>query len=141
MAVSPFTFYRGAAQLMAADLGTQPHTGFGAQLCGDAHLSNFGMYASPERRLVFDINDFDETLPGPWEWDLKRLATSFVLAARDNGSGRSAEEAVRTAGGAYVAALNEMAGLGWLERRYRMVRADRPVCRRRRVDGRGRRAS
>ncbi|MCX6373941.1 MAG: DUF2252 domain-containing protein [Actinobacteria bacterium] len=130
MAVSPFTFYRGAAQLMAADLGTRPNTGIHAQLCGDAHLSNFGMYASRERAPVFDINDFDETGQGPWEWDLKRLTTSFVLASRDNGLGAHAEGAVRATVGAYVAALNEMAGLGWLERRYRMVRADRPV-----VDG------
>ena len=130
MAVSPFTFYRGAAQLMANDLGTQPHTGIYAQLCGDAHLSNFGMYASRERTPVFDINDFDETSQGPWDWDLKRLTTSFVLAARDNGIGAHAEAAVRAAVGAYVDALNEMAGLGWLERRYRMIRADRPV-----VDG------
>jgi uncharacterized protein (DUF2252 family) len=127
MAVSPFTFYRGAAQLMANDLGTRPHTGIYAQLCGDAHLSNFGMYASPERTPVFDINDFDETSQGPWEWDLKRLTTSFVLAARDNGAAKRSEEAVRTAVSAYVAALNEMAGLGWLERRYRMIRADAPV--------------
>jgi uncharacterized protein (DUF2252 family) len=130
MAVSPFTFYRGAAQLMANDLGTQPHTGIYAQLCGDAHLSNFGMYASRERTPVFDINDFDETSQGPWDWDLKRLTTSFVLAARDNGIGAHAEAAARAAVGAYVDALNEMAGLGWLERRYRMIRADRPV-----VDG------
>jgi uncharacterized protein (DUF2252 family) len=130
MAVSPFTFYRGAAQLMATDLGTRPHTGIYAQLCGDAHLSNFGMYASRERTPVFDINDFDETGQGPWEWDLKRLAASFVLAARENGIGAHAEEAVRATVQGYVAGLNEMAGLGWLERRYRMIRADRPV-----VDG------
>ncbi len=128
MAVSPFTFYRGAAQLMANDLGTQPHTGIYAQLCGDAHLSNFGMYASPERTPVFDINDFDETSQGPWDWDLKRLTTSFVLAARDNGQMRRSEEAVRTTASAYIAALNEMAGLGWLERRYRMIRADAPAA-------------
>ena len=76
MAVSPFTFYRGAAQLMASDLGRQPHTGIYAQMCGDAHLSNFGIYASRERTLVFDINDFDETSQGPWGWDLKRLTTA-----------------------------------------------------------------
>jgi uncharacterized protein (DUF2252 family) len=85
MLVSPFTFYRGAALVMAADLDTTPTSGLQTQLCGDAHLSNFGAYASPERRLVFDINDFDETLPGPFEWDVKRLAASFVVAGRDNG--------------------------------------------------------
>ena len=127
MAVSPFTFYRGAAQLMANDLGTQPHTGIYAQLCGDAHLSNFGTYASRERTPVFDINDFDETGQGPWEWDLKRLAASFVLAARDNGIATHAEDCVRRAVGGYVAGLNDMAALGWLDRRYRMIRADRPV--------------
>ena len=80
MAVSPFTFYRGAALPMAADLAPAPHSGIIVQLCGDAHLSNFGLFASPERDLVFDINDFDETLPGPFEWDLKRLAASLVVA-------------------------------------------------------------
>ena len=85
MLVSPFTFYRGAAALMAADLGSSPHSGLMAQLCGDAHLSNFGLFASPERRLVFDCNDFDETHPGPFEWDVKRLAASFELAGRENG--------------------------------------------------------
>ena len=85
MLVSPFTFYRGAALIMAADLAGTPVSGLGTQLCGDAHLSNFGGYASPERRLVFDINDFDETCPGPFEWDVKRLAASFVVAGRDNG--------------------------------------------------------
>ena len=85
MLASPFTFYRGGALIMAADLAATPRTGFQVQCCGDAHLSNFGMYASPERRLVFDINDFDETLPGPWEWDVKRLAVSMLIAARNNG--------------------------------------------------------
>jgi len=85
MLVSPFTFYRGAALIMAADLQSTPTSDLRTQLCGDAHLSNFGAYASPERRLVFDINDFDETLPGPFEWDVKRLAASFVVAGRDNG--------------------------------------------------------
>jgi uncharacterized protein (DUF2252 family) len=85
MLISPFTFYRGAALVMAADLQTTPTSRLRTQLCGDAHLSNFGAYASPERRLVFDINDFDETLPGPFEWDVKRLAASLVVAARDNG--------------------------------------------------------
>jgi uncharacterized protein (DUF2252 family) len=85
MLVSPFTFYRGAAKIMAHDLAATPRSGLTVQCCGDAHLSNFGVFASPERRLVFDINDFDETLPGPWEWDVKRLVTSMLIAARDNG--------------------------------------------------------
>jgi uncharacterized protein (DUF2252 family) len=85
MLVSPFAFYRGAALVMAADLEKTPTSGLQTQLCGDAHLSNFGAYASPERRLVFDINDFDETLPGPFEWDVKRLAASLIVASRDNG--------------------------------------------------------
>src|SRR6478609_2546969 len=85
MGVSPFTFYRGAALLQAADLANTPSSGLRVQLCGDAHLSNFGVFASPERRLVFDINDFDETLPGPWEWDVKRLVASVEIAARYRG--------------------------------------------------------
>jgi uncharacterized protein (DUF2252 family) len=84
MAVSPFAFFRGAALPMASDLADSPRTGLVVQACGDAHLANFGLFASPERRLVFDINDFDETLPGPWEWDVKRLATSLEIAGRDN---------------------------------------------------------
>src|SRR5262249_4691793 len=84
MMVSPFTFYRGTANIMAADLASTPRSGLPVQACGDCHLLNFGGYASPERRLLFDINDFDETLPGPWEWDVKRLAASFVLASRTN---------------------------------------------------------
>jgi uncharacterized protein (DUF2252 family) len=85
MMASPFTFYRGAAKIMAADLADTPVAGFHAQLCGDAHLSNFGLFASPERRLLFDLNDFDETLPGPFEYDVKRMAASFMIAARNNG--------------------------------------------------------
>jgi uncharacterized protein (DUF2252 family) len=84
MLVSPFTFYRGAALIMASDLASTPRSGLTVQCCGDAHLSNFGVFASPERRLVFDVNDFDETLPGPWEWDVKRLAASMLIAAREN---------------------------------------------------------
>jgi uncharacterized protein (DUF2252 family) len=111
MLVSPFAFYRGAALVMAADLETTPKAGLQAQLCGDAHLSNFGAYASPERRLVFDINDFDETLPGPFEWDIKRLAASFVVAARENGFSKkqsrtitlAAVESYRTAMRAFAA--------------------------------------
>jgi uncharacterized protein (DUF2252 family) len=85
MLVSPFTFYRGAAAVMAADLNGTPRSGITTQVCGDAHLSNFGLFASPERQMVFDINDFDETLPGPWEWDVKRLAASLAIAGRNNG--------------------------------------------------------
>jgi hypothetical protein len=85
MLVSPFTFYRGAAYLMASDLSTMPRTSLRVQLCGDAHLSNFGGFAAPDRRIVFSINDFDETHPGPFEWDVKRLAASFAVAGRDRG--------------------------------------------------------
>ena len=83
MLASPFSFFRGAAAIMAMDLAKTPQSGFGVQLCGDAHLSNFGIFAAPDRRLVLDVNDFDETLPGPWEWDVKRLAASFAIAGRD----------------------------------------------------------
>jgi uncharacterized protein (DUF2252 family) len=89
MLVSPFAFFRGAALIMASDLAATPDSGITVQCCGDAHLSNFGVFGSPERRLVFDINDFDETLPGPWEWDVKRLAASFEIAGRDRGYARS----------------------------------------------------
>jgi Uncharacterized protein conserved in bacteria (DUF2252) len=84
MLISPFTFFRGAALPMASDLARTPVSGLTVQACGDAHLSNFGIFGSPERRLVFDVNDFDETLPGPWEWDVKRLAASLEVAAREN---------------------------------------------------------
>ena len=94
MLASPFTFYRGAALIMAADLAATPRSGFLVQCCGDAHLSNFGLYASPERRLVFDINDFDETLPAPWEWDVKRLAVSMLIAARNSGFPTKAQERI-----------------------------------------------
>jgi len=89
MLVSPFTFYRGAAALMAADLRDSPRSGVTVQLCGDAHLSNFGLFGTPERQMIFDINDFDETLPGPWEWDVKRLAASFEVMGRFRGFSRS----------------------------------------------------
>ena len=85
MSASPFAFFRGAAYLMASDLATTPQTGLRVQLCGDAHLSNFGVFASPDRDLVFDLNDFDETLPGPWEWDVKRLAASIAVAGARSG--------------------------------------------------------
>ena len=97
MLVSPFTFYRGAAYIMASDLSRVPRTSLNAQLCGDAHLSNFGGYAAPDRRLVFDMNDFDETLPGPFEWDLKRLAASFAVAGRSRGFGRSERDVINRA--------------------------------------------
>ena len=89
MLVSPFTFFRGAALIMASDLSTTPHSGLTAQICGDAHLSNFGVFGSPERQLVFDCNDFDETHPGPWEWDVKRLAASIVVAGRSRGHAKA----------------------------------------------------
>jgi len=108
MMVSPFTFYRGAAKIMAVDLKDTPVAGLRAQLCGDAHLSNFGMFASPERRLVFDLNDFDETLPGPFEYDVKRMAASFLIAGRNNGF---AKADARAAAMASVTAYREaMAG-------------------------------
>ena len=108
MMVSPFTFYRGTATVMAADLAATPNAGLDVQLCGDAHLSNFGAYASPERQLVFDLNDFDETLPGPFEYDVKRMAASFTIAARNN---RFSKADIREATLASVRAYREaMAG-------------------------------
>src|SRR5262245_38025227 len=98
MVVSPFTFYRGAALIMASDLAGTPTSGVGVQLCGDAHLSNFGLFGTPERQMIFDINDFDETLPGPWEWDVKRLAASFEIMGRYRGSWRSDRRAIVMAG-------------------------------------------
>ncbi len=94
MMVSPFTFYRGAAKIMAADLADTPRAGLDVQLCGDAHLSNFGIFASPERRLMFDVNDFDETLPGPFEYDVKRMSASFTIAGRNNGFSEADTKAV-----------------------------------------------
>jgi uncharacterized protein (DUF2252 family) len=112
MVVSPFTFYRGAALPMASDLATTPVSGLPVQACGDAHLSNFGLFGSAERRLVFDVNDFDETLPGPWEWDVKRLAASLEVAARGNGfSGKQRREIVLAAVGQYRQAMRGFAGL------------------------------
>ena len=112
MVVSPFTFYRGGAKIMAADLKDTPVAGLGAQLCGDAHLSNFGLFASPERRLLFDLNDFDETLPGPFEYDVKRMAASFTIAARNNGfskaDARAATQASVTAYREAMAAFAQM---------------------------------
>ena len=110
MMVSPFTFYRGAAKIMAADLDATPTAGLDVQLCGDAHLSNFGVFASPERRLLFDLNDFDETLPGPFEYDVKRMAASFMIAARNNGFAKAdAEASTRASVTAYREAMAEFA--------------------------------
>ena len=116
MLVSPFTFYRGAAMIMAHDLAATPRSGLNVQCCGDAHLSNFGVFASPERRLVFDVNDFDETLPGPWEWDVKRLAVSMLIAARDNGfAAREQERVVLDTVGRYRTSMAEFAAMKRLE--------------------------
>ena len=110
MLTSPFAFYRGAASLMAGDLASGTHSGLFAQMCGDAHLSNFGLFAAPDRRLIFDCNDFDETLPGPWEWDLKRLAASLVIAARSNGTTvAEAESTALAASAAYRDRMRELA--------------------------------
>jgi uncharacterized protein (DUF2252 family) len=116
MLVSPFTFFRGAALIMASDLATTPQSGIRAQICGDAHLSNFGLFASPERALMFDVNDFDETLPGPWEWDLKRLAASVVIAAQYRGfTSEEARDAVLQVGASYRQEMARLAGLSTLE--------------------------
>jgi uncharacterized protein (DUF2252 family) len=110
MMVSPFTFYRGAALPMAADLATTPVSGLAVQACGDAHLSNFGIFGSAERRLVFDVNDFDETLPGPWEWDVKRLAASLEVAGRDNGfAGKDRRQIVAATVASYRRAMRTFA--------------------------------
>lgn len=116
MSQSPFAFFRGAAKVMAQDLTDTAATGIETQICGDAHLSNFGAYGSPDRELVFDLNDFDETLPGPWEWDLKRLATSFAIAARHN-EYDSADEAPLAAMAArsYREAMTQFADMRYLE--------------------------
>ena len=116
MMVSPFTFYRGAAAVMAADLKDTPVAGLGAQLCGDAHLSNFGLFASPERRLLFDLNDFDETLPGPFEFDVKRMAASFMIAGRNNGLSRAdTRAATRASATAYREAMAAFAQMPTME--------------------------
>jgi uncharacterized protein (DUF2252 family) len=119
MLSSPFSFYRATAGVMAADLSQTPSTGLHAQLSGDAHVSNFGLFASPERNLVFDLNDFDETLPGPWEWDLKRLAASVMVAAQDRGfSPEAAQRATKAAALGYQEAMAEFAERPILENWY-----------------------
>src|SRR5215467_4653962 len=127
MMVSPFTFYRGAAKIMAVDLKDTPVAGLRAQLCGDAHLSNFGMFASPERRLVFDLNDFDETLPGPFEYDVKRMAASFLIAGRNNGFTKAdARAAARASVTAYREAMAGFAQMPTMELWYAHFDEDRP---------------
>jgi uncharacterized protein (DUF2252 family) len=116
MLVSPFTFYRGAALIMAADLARTPQSGLATQVCGDAHLMNFGVFGTPERRLVFDINDFDETTHGPWEWDVKRLAVSFTVAGRDNDFTMAQRKGVLLElVAAYRTAMRTFATMGHLE--------------------------
>ena len=128
MARSPFTFFRGAALAMATDLASTPVTGIRVQCCGDAHLCNFGGFATPERRVIFSINDLDETLPGPWEWDVKRLAASFVIAARDNGFKDSASNDVAlTAVRTYRESMAGFSKLKTLELWYTALEADQLV--------------
>ncbi|MGO9855999.1 MAG: DUF2252 domain-containing protein [Acidimicrobiales bacterium] len=122
MLVSPFTFYRGAALIMASDLATTPRSGLNVQVCGDAHLSNFGLFASPERATMFDVNDFDETLPGPWEWDLKRLAASVVIAGQDQKfSKKDCAAAAREVGATYRKEMHRLAESSNLEVWYSRV--------------------
>src|SRR2546430_11114849 len=121
MLASPFSFYRGAAAIMAADLATTSRSGLDVQLCGDAHLSNFGVFAAPDRRLIFDINDFDETAPGPFEWDMKRLAASFAVAGRELGFKEGdCRAAVEEAAGEYRREMRRLAAMrtidGWYGR-------------------------
>lgn len=125
MLVSPFTFFRGAAAVMAMDLAKTPQSGLRAQLCGDAHLSNFGVFAAPDRRLVLDVNDFDETLPGPWEWDVKRLAASFEIAGRDrNFTPKETGAAVLGTVREYREAMRSFAAMGNLEVWYARLDVD-----------------
>ena len=125
MLVSPFTFYRGAALIMAADLTGSPESGITVQLCGDAHLSNFGLFGTPERRMLFDINDFDETLPGPWEWDVKRMAASFEVMGRARGFSPADRRDVVVAGVAeYRDRIRQAAGMGALDAWYDQLEAD-----------------
>jgi uncharacterized protein (DUF2252 family) len=130
MLASAFTFYRGAAGIMAADLAVGADSGLWVQLCGDAHLSNFGVFQAPDRRLVFDINDFDETLPGPFEWDVKRLAASVAIAGRDRGfDPAEGEAAVLGAVGAYHAAMTQFAAMKELDVWYARLDVDEFMAR------------
>jgi uncharacterized protein (DUF2252 family) len=124
MLVSPFTFYRGGALIMASDLAASPRSGITVQLCGDAHLSNFGLFGTPERQMLFDINDFDETLPGPWEWDVKRLAASFEIGGRDRGFSAAERRGIVVAGvREYRDRLRRAAGMGTLNAWYEQLEA------------------
>jgi uncharacterized protein (DUF2252 family) len=128
MAVSPFAFFRGAAAVMSADLSRTPVSGLRVQACGDAHLSNFGAFAAPDRRLVFDLNDFDESLPGPWEWDVKRLTASFAIAGRERGfKRREREAAVLTAARSYREAMRAFASMRNLEVWYARLDIDEAI--------------
>ncbi len=125
MLVSPFTFFRGAALVMAADLSSTPNCGLTVQLCGDAHVLNFGVFGSPERQIIFDVNDFDETLPGPWEWDLKRLAASLEIAGRDlQFAADDRRDMVTAAVAEYRAVMREAAGLPTLDVWYAHMNTD-----------------
>jgi uncharacterized protein (DUF2252 family) len=129
MIVSPFTFYRGSAAIMARDLSCTPTTGLRVQCCGDAHLSNFGTFAAPDRQMVFDLNDFDETLPAPFEWDVKRLVASFVVAARGNGHRRKEQRAAaRTAAAAYRTTMAKAATMRFLDVWYTRFDADKVLA-------------
>ena len=129
MLVSPFSFFRGAALPMAADLATTPASGLRVQLCGDAHLSNFGAFASPSRRLVFDVNDFDETLPGPFEWDVKRLAASLAVAGRDNGFSRKDRRQIELAAAeSYRTAMRGFAGQHFMDVWYAHLDVDDAIA-------------
>jgi uncharacterized protein (DUF2252 family) len=130
MAASPFAFFRGAAAVMAADLAATPDSGLRVQACGDAHLSNFGIFAAPDRRLVFDLNDFDETLPGPWEWDVKRLAASFEIAGRERGfKRRRRSAAVLAAATSYREAMRGFSALRNLELWYARLDVEAALAR------------
>ena len=129
MAASPFAFFRGAAAIMAADLAGTPRSGLGVQLCGDAHLSNFGGFAAPDRQLVFDLNDFDETLPGPWEWDVKRLGASVAVAGRDAGLGaRERRSAAGAAAREYRDAIQDFAAMPNLDLWYSRIEGNQVLA-------------
>jgi uncharacterized protein (DUF2252 family) len=137
MLASPFTFFRGAAAIMAMDLATTPDSGLRVQTCGDAHLSNFGAFAAPDRRLVLDVNDFDETLPGPWEWDVKRLAASFEIAGRDREfTPKETRAAVLAAAREYREAMRTFAAMGNLDVWYARLDAEALIADLAKVAGR-----